>query len=65
MAKAILVMEMPESCFGCNFCHISNSDGEKIVAKHWKYQGRFHVHMKSQIGVHSGYSRRGKIQIIT
>ena len=27
MAKAVLVMDMPESCFGCNFCHVS-SDGE-------------------------------------
>lgn len=27
MAKAILIMDMPESCFGCNFCHI-NSSGE-------------------------------------
>ena len=22
MAKAVLVMDMPESCFGCNLCHI-------------------------------------------
>lgn len=28
MAKAVLVMDMPESCFGCNFCHI-NSNGEE------------------------------------
>lgn len=28
MAKAVLIMDMPESCFGCNFCHISSSDGE-------------------------------------
>lgn len=28
MAKAVLVMDMPESCFGCNFCHINCSDGE-------------------------------------
>ena len=28
MAKAILVMDIPESCFGCNFCHINCSDGE-------------------------------------
>lgn len=28
MAKAILVMDMPESCFGCNFCHINSDDGE-------------------------------------
>lgn len=27
MAKAVLVMDMPKTCFGCNFCHI-NSDGE-------------------------------------
>lgn len=26
MAKAVLVMDMPESCFGCNLCHID--DGE-------------------------------------
>lgn len=29
MAKALLVMDMPESCFGCNFCHINCSDGEE------------------------------------
>lgn len=28
MAKAVLVMDMPESCFGCNFCHINSSGGE-------------------------------------
>lgn len=28
MAKAILIMDMPESCFGCNFCHINGSGGE-------------------------------------
>lgn len=28
MAKAILVMDMPGSCFGCNFCHINSSGGE-------------------------------------
>lgn len=22
MAKAVLIMDMPESCFGCNLCHI-------------------------------------------
>ena len=22
MDKAVLVMDMPESCFGCNLCHI-------------------------------------------
>lgn len=27
MAKAVLVMDMPESCFGCNLCHID--DGEE------------------------------------
>ncbi len=29
MAKAVLVMDMPESCFGCNFCHINCSDVEE------------------------------------
>lgn len=29
MAKAVLVMDMPESCFGCNFCHINCSDGDE------------------------------------
>lgn len=29
MAKAVLVMNMPESCFGCNFCHINCSDGDE------------------------------------
>lgn len=29
MAKAVLVIDMPESCFGCNFCHINCSDGEE------------------------------------
>ncbi len=24
MAKAVLVMDMPESCFGCNLCHIDD-----------------------------------------
>lgn len=28
MAKAVLIMDMPESCFGCNFCHINSSGGE-------------------------------------
>ena len=28
MAKAILVMDMPGSCFDCNFCHINSSGGE-------------------------------------
>lgn len=28
MAKAVLVMDMPESCFGCNFCHINSNGGE-------------------------------------
>lgn len=28
MAKAVLVMDMPESCFGCNLCHINSSGGE-------------------------------------
>lgn len=28
MAKAVLVMDMPGSCFGCNFCHINSSGGE-------------------------------------
>lgn len=27
LSKVVLIMDMPESCFGCNFCHI-NSDGE-------------------------------------
>ena len=27
MSKVVLIMDMPESCFGCNFCYI-NSDGE-------------------------------------
>lgn len=29
IAKAVLVMDMPESCFGCKFCHINCSDGEE------------------------------------
>lgn len=28
MAKAVLIMDMPGSCFGCNLCHINSSDGE-------------------------------------
>lgn len=28
MAKAVLVMDMPKSCFDCNLCHINGSDGE-------------------------------------
>lgn len=28
MTKAVLVMDMPGSCFGCNFCHINSSGGE-------------------------------------
>ena len=28
MAKAVLVMDMPGSCFGCNLCHINSSGGE-------------------------------------
>lgn len=28
MGKAILVMDMPGSCFGCNLCHINSSGGE-------------------------------------
>jgi len=28
MANAILVMDMPESCFGCNLCHINSDGGE-------------------------------------
>ncbi len=28
MAKAVLIMDMPESCIGCNFCHISSEDNE-------------------------------------
>lgn len=28
MVKAVLVMDMPESCFGCNFCHINSNGGE-------------------------------------
>lgn len=28
MAKAALIMDMPESCFGCNLCHINSSGGE-------------------------------------
>lgn len=28
MSKAVLVMDMPGSCFGCNFCHINSSGGE-------------------------------------
>ena len=28
MAKAILVMDMPKSCFDCNLCHINGSNGE-------------------------------------
>lgn len=28
MPKAVLIMDMPGSCFGCNFCHINSSGGE-------------------------------------
>lgn len=28
MAKAVLVMDMPESCFDCNLCHINGRDEE-------------------------------------
>lgn len=28
MAKAVLVMDMPKSCFDCNLCHINGSDLE-------------------------------------
>ena len=28
MAKAVLIMDMPGSCFGCNLCHINSSGGE-------------------------------------
>ena len=28
MTKAILVMDMPESCFGCSFWHINRNGGE-------------------------------------
>lgn len=28
MSKAVLVMDMPESCFDCNLCHINGRDGE-------------------------------------
>lgn len=28
MAKAVLIMDIPESCFGCNFCHINSNGGE-------------------------------------
>ena len=28
MAKAILVLDMPGSCFGCHFCHINSSCGK-------------------------------------
>lgn len=27
MTKAVLVMDMPESCFGCNLCHIDYEEG--------------------------------------
>ena len=26
MAKAVLVMDMPESCFDCNLCHIDHEE---------------------------------------
>ena len=26
MAKAVLVMDMPETCFGCNLCHIDHEE---------------------------------------
>ena len=26
MAKAVLVMDMPESCFDCNLCHIDDRE---------------------------------------
>ena len=28
MAKAILILDMPENCFGCNLCHINSDGGE-------------------------------------
>ena len=28
MAKAVLIMDMPGSCFSCNLCHINSSGGE-------------------------------------
>ena len=28
MPKAVLIMDMPGSCFGCNFCHINSSGRE-------------------------------------
>ena len=30
MAKAVLVMDMPESCFGCNLCHIDCEEDRAI-----------------------------------
>lgn len=32
MPKAVLIMDMPESCFGCNFCHINISGKDSCQA---------------------------------
>ena len=34
MAKAVLVMDMPESCFGCNLCHIDYEEDRATCLAH-------------------------------
>ena len=34
MAKAVLVMDMPESCFGCNLCHIDYEEDRATCQAH-------------------------------
>ena len=58
MSKAVLVMDMPESCFGCNFCIVTRMQ-VLTVARLWKYQELLILkHTKDQIGVHFGNCRR-------
>lgn len=65
MAKAILVMDMPESCFGCNFLYC-NADASIDSCQAMEVSRIVDSETyESQIGVRSGNSRRKEKLIIT
>lgn len=64
MSKAVLVMDMPESCFGCNFLYC-NADAGIDSCQAMKYQELLILkHTKNQIGVHFGNCRRKQIILL-
>ena len=48
MAKAVLVMEMPESCFGCNFLYC-NADADIIAEVNFYYEDEIHISYQDKI----------------